>query len=76
MLGISQVELSKLANVAIASIKRIEAAAEVSGSARTMWKIQTALESAGIEFIPADDGKGPGVRLKKPANRGRAKGRR
>ena len=29
-----------------------------------LWKIQTALEKAGVEFIPADDQKGPGVRLK------------
>jgi hypothetical protein len=76
MLGLSQVELSKLANVAIASIKRIEAASEIRGSARTMWKIQSALESAGIEFISADKGKGPGVRLKKPVGGGRVKGNR
>ena len=40
------------------------AATDFRGSARTLWKIQTALESAGVEFIPADETKGPGVRLK------------
>jgi hypothetical protein len=45
-------------------VKRIELSDEISGSARTNWKIQTALEEAGIEFIPADESKGPGVRLK------------
>jgi transcriptional regulator with XRE-family HTH domain len=75
LLGVSQGKLSELAEVGIATVKRIEIAAEVSGSARTMWKIQTALESAGIEFIPADEGKGPGVRLRKPAGPG-TKGKR
>jgi len=36
-------------------------------SVRTLWKIQTALETAGIEFISAEGGKGPGVRFKEPA---------
>ena len=37
----------------------------MAGSVRTLWKIQTALEAAGVEFIPADETKGPGVRLKR-----------
>ena len=44
-------------------MKRIELAEELTGSVRTLWKIQTALERAGVEFIPADEHKGPGVRL-------------
>ena len=32
--------------------------------AAVIWKIQVALEKAGVEFIPEDDLKGPGVRLK------------
>jgi hypothetical protein len=43
---------------------RIELSEEVTASARTLWKIQTALEAAGVEFIPADEEKGPGLRLK------------
>jgi hypothetical protein len=35
------------------------------GSAEVLWKIQTALEHAGVEFIPGDESKGPGVRLKR-----------
>ena len=46
------------------SLKRIELAQELTGSARTLWKLQTALEKAGVEFISEDDVKGPGVRLK------------
>jgi hypothetical protein len=53
-----------MADVGISTIKRIELATEVSGSARTLVKIQSALEKAGIEFIPAEGGKGPGVRLR------------
>ena len=41
----------------------------MAGSVRTLWKIQTALEAAGVEFIPADETKGPGVRLKR-SNKG------
>jgi hypothetical protein len=49
----------------------------MTGSVRTLWKIQTALEAAGIEFIPAEGGKGPGVRLKeqaRPAQKSSRKG--
>ena len=41
----------------------------MAGSVRTLWKVQTALEAAGVEFIPADETKGPGVRLKR-SNKG------
>ena len=67
MLGIGQVELSELAGVGLTTLKRLELSDEITGSARTLWKIQTALEAAGVEFIPADDEKGPGLRLKHKA---------
>jgi predicted transcriptional regulator len=67
LLGFDQMELSSLAGVGIATLKRIESCAEIRGAAATVWKIQTALEAAGIEFISADGGKGPGVRLKEVA---------
>ena len=70
LLGLGQLELSELAGVGTTTVKRIELSAEITGSARTLWKIQTALENAGVEFIPADETKGPGVRLK---DGGRAK---
>src|SRR4029079_9273462 len=41
---------------------------------RARSKIQTTLDASGIETIPADDGKGPGVRLRKPAGRERTGG--
>ena len=64
LLGLGQKELSKLAGVGISTLKRIELANEITGAAQTVWKIQTALEKAGIQFIPADDAMGPGVRLR------------
>lgn len=54
-----------MAKIGVATVKRIEAAAEIRGAADTFWKIQTALEQAGVEFIPEDESKGPGVRLRR-----------
>jgi transcriptional regulator with XRE-family HTH domain len=76
LLDISQAELSELASVSATSIKRVEAAPEVRGAAETLWKLQTALEKAGVEFIPADELKGAGVRLRRPGGakpKGRAR---
>ena len=66
LLGMGQLELSELADVGISTVKRIELATGISGAARTLWKIQTALEKAGVEFILADELKGSGVRLRRP----------
>jgi len=63
LLDISQADLAEIANLHVATIRRLEAAAGVRGAAETLVKIQKALEKAGIEFIPAEGGKGPGVRL-------------
>ena len=64
LLGLSQGELAEIADLGIATVKRLEIATELRGAATTMWKIQAALEDAGVEFIPAEAGRGPGVRLK------------
>ena len=64
LLNLSQANLARMASVHVATIRRLEAATEVRGAAETLWKIQRALESAGIEFIPAEAGKGPGLRLR------------
>jgi DNA-binding XRE family transcriptional regulator len=77
LLGWTQVELAEAAGVGIATVRRLEAAgAEIRGSVETVWKIQTALEAAGIEFISAEGGKGPGVRLKAPARPAQKSGRK
>ena len=64
LLDLSQADLSALASISSTTIKRLEATPEVRGAAETLWKIQKALEAAGVEFIPGDEAKGPGVRLK------------
>ena len=64
LLNISQADLAKIASVHVATIRRLEAATGVRGAAETLWKMQQALEHAGIEFIPEEAGRGAGVRLK------------
>jgi transcriptional regulator with XRE-family HTH domain len=71
LLALSQVELAEMAGLSVASVKRLETAEGVRGAAETIWKIQRALEAAGVEFIPEEAGRGPGVRLKH-ASKGRA----
>jgi predicted transcriptional regulator len=70
LLDLTPTELSEMAAVSVATVKRIEAATAIRGSAEAVWKIQKALESAGIEFILAGEGKGPGVRLRRPGRIG------
>jgi transcriptional regulator with XRE-family HTH domain len=76
LLDLSQAQISKLAAVSATTIKRLEATAEIRGSAEVLWKVQTALENAGVEFIPADETKGPGVRLKRTSTKPNTGGRR
>ena len=48
-----------------ADLKKLEQP-DFTASARTLIKIQSALETAGVEFLPGNDAQGPGVRLKLP----------
>jgi transcriptional regulator with XRE-family HTH domain len=73
LLGLGQLQLSKLADLGITTVKRIELSEGPSGSVRTLFKIQSALERAGVEFIPADATKGPGVRLAQAGRPSRTK---
>ena len=66
LLGFSQAQLAKRAGIGLATLQRLEmAGSEVRGSAKTIWKLQRALEAAGVMFIEQDQ-YGPGVRLRKP----------
>lgn len=56
-------ELAALAGVAAMTVTRLENN-QSGGLAKTLRKVQQALETAGVEFI-AENGGGPGVRLKK-----------
>ena len=65
LVGWNQNELADAASIGVATLRRLEVShTQLRGSAEVIWKIQVALEKAGVEFIPEDDLKGPGVRLK------------
>ena len=66
LLNINQTRLSEWASINVATLKRIEGSTQIRGTADTIRKIQKALEAAGVEFIPEEAGRGPGVRLKQP----------
>jgi hypothetical protein len=68
-LDVNQTTLSEWASISAATLKRIEGSSEIRGAADTLWKIQKALEAAGVEFIPEEGGRGPGVRLKQSRDR-------
>ena len=63
MLGIHQQPLCDKAGVTIKTLSDFESG-KTSPHADTLDKLRSALEKAGVEFIPADNG-GPGVRLRK-----------
>jgi len=60
-----QKDLAAASKVSLPSIKRLETIhGNLSAQSRTIEALRTALESAGVEFIP-ENGGGPGVRLRK-----------
>ena len=63
LLGISQDDLAKASSVAKATIAAFELS-QRRPYARTLDAMRVALESAGVIFV-AENGEGPGVRLKK-----------
>jgi transcriptional regulator with XRE-family HTH domain len=62
--NLSQADIVEMTGLSLPTIKRAESEREVSVSADAVAAIRAALESAGVEFI-AENGGGPGVRLKK-----------
>jgi transcriptional regulator with XRE-family HTH domain len=67
LLAWSQADLAKASQVSEPTIARLESQdGELGGRADTAAKIVAALEVAGVEFI-AENGGGPGVRLRKAA---------
>jgi len=67
LIGWSQGDLARHADIGIATVKRMEASEDiVRGYAANIWRIQETLESAGVTFIAATDTAGPGVRLTDP----------
>ena len=65
LLGWSQDGLAQASGVGASTIKRMETReGSIGGHADNVWKIQAALEDAGIIFIDKDGVGGVGVRLK------------
>jgi transcriptional regulator with XRE-family HTH domain len=62
-LGLSVRELAERSSVAESTIHRFEAG-RGGMQTGTLEKLQGALEAAGVIFVGADGGGGPGVRLK------------
>src|SRR3954469_10876157 len=66
LLGWSQDDLARAAEVSIPTIKRLEASdGSLGGRDQTVQKIITAVASAGVDFL-SENGSGQGVRLRKP----------
>lgn len=63
LIGISQTELAELASVSRATIADFERGTRTPHQSN-MDALRTALEAAGVEFIP-ENGGGAGVRLRK-----------
>jgi hypothetical protein len=69
LLDWSQDQLADLADVGVATIRRMEAQSGlIGGSSRSVWALQAALERGGVVFLNDEDGLGPGVRLAKPTD--------
>lgn len=69
LLAWSQEDLGAVAGVSIPTIKRLEARdGHLGGHMSTRDKIRSALEAAGVDFID-ENGGGPGVRLRKAAQK-------
>ena len=53
LIGGSQEDLAAKTGLGIATLKRLELSSELRGAATTLWKVQTVLEEARVEFLPA-----------------------
>jgi transcriptional regulator with XRE-family HTH domain len=73
LVGWSQSELARRAGLSLPTVKRVEAGSGPRVSDEARRRIQQALEIGGVQFI-AEDGGGPGVRLRKRSRPKAAKG--
>ncbi len=65
LIGWSQPELAERSGVGIATVRRMEGARGLpKTTAENVWKVQQALEDAGVIFIDQNEEGGPGVRLR------------
>jgi transcriptional regulator with XRE-family HTH domain len=64
LIGWSQAQVAEAAGLSVPTIKRAEGQAALSASAEAVAAIRSALEAAGVVFLP-ENGNGPGVALRK-----------
>jgi transcriptional regulator with XRE-family HTH domain len=64
LLGWTQADLAEAAKVGLSTVKNFESELRVT-KPENLSTLHSALERAGIEFIPARSGKGVGVRMRK-----------
>ncbi len=64
LIGWSQAKLAETAGVLISTINEFETGARVPVASEALDKMRSALEAAGVVFLPKDDGGGIGVRLR------------
>ena len=64
LLGWSQTELASRAGLSLPTVKRVEGGFGPNVSDEARWKLQQALEAAGLEFLE-ENGAGQGVRFRK-----------
>ena len=68
LLGWNQAALAENSGVALSTVRRMEKGlGPVRGYSENVWKVQRALEEAGIQFIDESDAGGVGVRLRERA---------
>lgn len=65
LIGWSQTDIASAAGLSIPTVKRAEADGGIRVSEDAVLAIANVLKKAGVEFI-AENGGGPGVRLRKP----------
>ena len=65
LLAWNQSKLAEASGLALSTIKRMETSDGIlRGTAENVWKVQKALQDAGVIFIDENE-EGPGVRLRK-----------
>ncbi|ABS68657.1 helix-turn-helix domain-containing protein [Xanthobacter versatilis] len=65
LVGLPQAEVAARANISVPTLKRMEASeGPAAGLANNVAAVMHALEAAGVIFV-AENGEGPGVRLRK-----------
>lgn len=68
--GVSQSELAAAAHISVPTLRRMESSyGMATGLPNNVAAIRSALEAAGVIFI-AENGEGPGVRLRKAVDHG------